>query len=595
MRALPEAVRRGWPELAVRLDAAGDDGCDLRASERGAQLRFSGRSLHSPRDPRREAAALVEEAFPAGVPERVWLLGHGLGDEVGALLARGCRRVELLAPHAGALALALEHWRAGEALDPERLGLHLPDDDPPLPEPQDGWLEWPAARRLWPEFVATARVLAGRRSAQAWRLKILVVEPIYGGSLPMARSACAALRRLGHDARGLDFSGLEPAHGWLQDFVDRRPEASGAAGEFTRLLGRLLEAEARAFRPDLVLALAQSPATPEAVLALRQAGVRCAFWFVEDFETLDYWQGLHGAFDLFLTIQKGRFHSRLAETSSAPVRYLPVCAEAPQGPLDWTGPGAPPALSFVGAPYHNRERFFLELLETPLRIWGEGWDPRGPLGSKVEDGGRRTDGEFNRRLFASSEINLNLHSSSVHGGVDPHGDFVNPRCFEILACGGFQLVDRRALLPELLRPGRDLAVYDDAGELKELLAHWSRRPDERAAVAASGQARVLQRHTYEHRMAELLELLALLGADVFPHARRRADESLPGMADAELEAWLARLPAEAPRELGPLCRWLRERGGELDETGLLLLYMDEIADWARGKGIDKLLEQGRRG
>jgi spore maturation protein CgeB len=592
---LDERILGRWPALASRLQDAPPGSGDLLSGEHGPLLKDGGRSLHSPRDPAREAARLVAEAFPWGVPERVWLVGHGLGDEVAALVAGGCRRVELLAPEAGLLALALGGWRRPELLDPGRLGLWLPEDDPPPPTAEDGWFEWPATRRCRPEFVASARVRAGRRRADAWRLKILVVEPIYGGSLPMARSAAAALRRLGHEVRSLDCSALEPAHAWLLDFADRHPGALSATADFTRLLGRLLLVEARDFRPDLVLALAQSPATPEAAEALRSEGARTAFWFVEDFETLEYWKGLHGHFDLFLTIQRGRFHGQLARLASSPVRYLPACAELPAKPPVWTGPGPAPQLSFVGAPYHNRERFFLQLLETPLRIWGEGWDLRGPLASRIEGGGRRTDADFNRRLFASGGIQLNLHSSRVHDGVDPHGDFVNPRTFEILACGGFQLVDRRSLLPELLQPGEDLVVYGDAAELRDQLAQWSADPEGRARIAARGQARVRQRHGYDQRMAELLELLTLLGEDPFPHARRRDEERLALDGDPAFAAWLRELPAGAPRELAPLAAWLRSRGQPLDETGLLLLFMDEVSDWSRRRGIDRMLEQARHG
>ena len=52
------------------------------------------------------------------------------------------------------------------------------------------------------------------------------------------------------------------------------------------------------------------------------------------------------------------------------------------------------------------------------------------------------------RVFNASRINLNIHSCNGEG-LDPEADFVNPRTFELAACGAFQLVDERCLRPEL--------------------------------------------------------------------------------------------------------------------------------------------------
>ena len=74
------------------------------------------------------------------------------------------------------------------------------------------------------------------------------------------------------------------------------------------------------------------------------------------------------------------------------------------------------------------------------------------------------------------------HSSLNHEGVVPDGDFVNPRTFEIAACGGFQLVDRRSLLGELFEEG-ELELFGDLAELRGKIDHYLARPEERNRFA----------------------------------------------------------------------------------------------------------------
>lgn len=592
--SLPLVFQERWPDLASRLlEIPPEAGGQVMDQGGRRRLLVRGQSLVSPADPRREAQRWADSQGAGLDGARVQLIGHGTGWELEALLERG---VEMLRVHTDELAvlrLALEHWDRPAVLADPRLDFRGAGDCPAEAEAGDLVLEMPFWKRAFPEACAVRRVALGRLRSAELRLRVLVVEPLYGGSLPMARSAAAALRQLGHEVRSIDFSAMAEARETLHAFSDRHPGAGSLAGDFTRMLGRMLLVEARAFQPDLVLGLAQSPFTPDCASALREGGVRTAFWFVEDFETLDYWKGLHGAFDLFLTIQRGRFHRELATLSSAQVAYLPVCADPESCHAEPWLEGAPPELSFVGAGYFNRERLFLELLDLPLRIWGSDWRGRGPLGPLLQDGGRRTTPEHNRRIFANSRINLNLHSSSYHSGIHPQGDFVNPRTFEILACGGFQLVDRRTLLEELLLPGRDLVCYESVAELRRHVAHYLPRDEERRAIAEAGRRTVLARHTYRHRMAELLELLLLQG-EVFPQATRRQALE-PAGGDPVLREWLDALPQEIPRELDAVADWLRGRERPLDETGSALLYMQELRDWARGRGVERLLEQARHG
>lgn len=108
---------------------------------------------------------------------------------------------------------------------------------------------------------------------------------------------------------------------------------------------------------------------------------------------------------------------------------------------------------------------------------------------------------------------MNLHSSIHANKLVSHGDFVNPRTFELAAMGVFQLVDKRQLMPEhftcssLKNPREDaeLAVFDSMEELQENILFYLKHPDLREKIAQNAQKRVTSEHTYIHRMKTLLQ------------------------------------------------------------------------------------------
>jgi spore maturation protein CgeB len=101
------------------------------------------------------------------------------------------------------------------------------------------------------------------------------------------------------------------------------------------------------------------------------------------------------------------------------------------------------------------------------------------------------------RFYAMSEVNLNCTSRQMKGAV-------NQRVFDVPACGGFVLTDRREQLDALLEPGREIAVYASPDEIPELAARFLRDKAVRERMAAAGRARILAEHTYEHRLTALM-------------------------------------------------------------------------------------------
>jgi len=104
------------------------------------------------------------------------------------------------------------------------------------------------------------------------------------------------------------------------------------------------------------------------------------------------------------------------------------------------------------------------------------------------------------RFYPMSAVSLNCTSRQMKGAV-------NQRVFDVPACGGFVLTDRREQLGRLFEPGREVVVYDAPEEIPELVARCLKDRGLRERVGAAARTRILAEHTYEHRLRELLSIM----------------------------------------------------------------------------------------
>lgn len=417
-------------------------------------------------------------------------------------------------------------------------------------------------------------------------LRVLVIPPIYGGSLPTARYCFDALEALGHRAYWADCDKMAQAFHAIKGFSANREHSEILSRKFLEFISEAVVARAAEVRPDLILALAQAPLDRETVKRLKALEVPIAFWFPEDFRTLTYWQEMASAYDYFFAFQRGEFPQRLKEAGNVGYYYLPqACHPAVHKK---SGPAAglekfSAELSFMGAPYYNRTQSFVRLLDLPFKIWGEGWDPEGVYGASLQGNGKRVSTEEAVQIFNASRININLHSSTFHEGVNPNGDFVNPRTFEIAACEGFQLVDCREELPFLFDIENELPVYSSISELRELILHFQGNPEERRRYAAAARRRVLAEHTFEHRMRELLTHIFIDHLDRFKStlADRETewnDLVLNSAAGTSLESYLKPFKDCESFSLKTLKEAIEKGEGELSDPELLILMVDQVVE-----------------
>jgi spore maturation protein CgeB len=209
------------------------------------------------------------------------------------------------------------------------------------------------------------------------------------------------------------------------------------------------------------------------------------------------------------------FAARMAACSQVPVEPLHQATDPERFHPDPTGPRH--ELLFV-ANYRPQRPVVDWLLPTDhdLAIYGNRWDEHG-LDAHHHRGSHIPNAEL-RRFYSSASIVLNDTWADMR-----EAGFISNRIYDALASGAFVLSDDVQGLAEEFDDG--VAIYHDADGLRAAVERYLGGPELRREVADRGRAAVLERHTFERRVADILAAVRpLLDA----RATRSAAEPPPG-------------------------------------------------------------------
>ncbi|MDZ4785472.1 MAG: glycosyltransferase [bacterium] len=502
--------------------------------------------------------------------KNIIIYGFGAGYHVDAFLKQSKARIIVIEPSIEALKaaisvrdlrsvfLALKDLCVGRDFYPE----NLPDGIELIIRPQS------QSSNL--EHCHKVKTIAfSKRGFTALHPKVGILGPLQGGTLPIAGYCERGLGLIKQRTHAMDVSGFAPGYHEFSKFLKQDQRKSVLEGHYLQMLSTMLVESLTEHPVDILLCMAQAPISGAALQELRRRGVITVLWFVEDYLRFTYWREMAKYYDFVFTIQKGPCIDAIRAAGAGEVHYLPLGADpyvhtpltlSPEDKQRWGSP-----ISFVGAGYHNRQHVFANLMQYPVKLWGTEWPTCKPFSDMVQESGRRLAPEEYVKIFNATDININLHSSAERNDVDPFGDFVNPRTFELAACGAFQLVDNRSLLAENFEPGKEVATFQNSADLKEKLNYYIDRPEERAQMAALSRKRVLKDHTYE---ARLKQMLAYIFGTKFEHLREREI----------LNPWTNLIRrAEKHPELLDRCKVAYDRGELPKLDGL-------VADIMTGKG-----------
>jgi spore maturation protein CgeB len=132
-------------------------------------------------------------------------------------------------------------------------------------------------------------------------------------------------------------------------------------------------------------------------------------------------------------------------------------------------------------------------------LWGPGWSRATDPAVRRLVGGPAVWGREKLLVYTASTLSLNHH----HPMNDVVG--VNTRAFELASAGAAQVADFKEDLATLFKPGEEVLVYRNPGELRALLDHYLAHPEDARAVGENGRRRALAEHTLAHRLDAMLD------------------------------------------------------------------------------------------
>jgi spore maturation protein CgeB len=163
-------------------------------------------------------------------------------------------------------------------------------------------------------------------------------------------------------------------------------------------------------------------------------------------------------------------------------------------------------ICFVGSMYPERAELFETLTDFDIGIWGPGWDrldTASPLKKYVRGGIVTPDTWV--KIYNASKMVINYMG---HYGKDFDENKItqaSPRVFETLSCGSFQIVEAKKDITTLFIPGEHLVCFDKICEVKELAREYLGNHQKRNEIAKKGRNEVLAKHTWAHRIEEMLK------------------------------------------------------------------------------------------
>jgi spore maturation protein CgeB len=108
--------------------------------------------------------------------------------------------------------------------------------------------------------------------------------------------------------------------------------------------------------------------------------------------------------------------------------------------------------------------------------------------------------------YRSAAISINVHRTTAinwrDGHIAPHSaESLNPRAYEVPACGGFLISDERAELRDVF--GDSVPTFNDSASLERVIRYYLDHPNERAELARQ-QYQAVQNHSWTQRAATVL-------------------------------------------------------------------------------------------
>lgn len=276
-------------------------------------------------------------------------------------------------------------------------------------------------------------------------------------------------------------------------------------------LNKRLVAIALYYKPDIFLEAGGWNILPKTVDTLNEMNIKTALWTIDAPRIFDPIRESAPHYDIVFT-GGSEAYELLEDSPIKYLRWLPFACDpdfhrpVKLSPADKGRYGCD--ICFVGSGweklYPYRRKYLEALADFDLGIWGPGWETlpsQSPLKQYIR-GGQIRPAEW-VKIFSASQVVFHSHYRDPSGKIPCYQ--AAPRVYEALACGAFLAIDGQRDVLRLFKPGKDLVVFNNVKELRDLVGYYLQHPKEAKAIAERGRKKVLAKHTYRHRIQEIFD------------------------------------------------------------------------------------------
>jgi len=321
-----------------------------------------------------------------------------------------------------------------------------------------------------------------------------------------------ALQQAGAEVIEYNLCGrIEFAGQWLRLASKRNPgKPKPTAADTLYLACQGILERALRLNVDWVLIVSGTYIHPEALSLLRKAHVKTACILTETPYADEQEHFLAGLVDVVFTNERAAVPGFQAIN---PRTYYWQHAMDPHRHNehgDTEEPVAAHDVVFVGTGFEERVAWLraMDWDGIDLGLYG-GWDilgSRNPLRRYVR--GEIIDNKLTAALYRQARVGINLHRTSVGFGRGvahiTNAESMNPRCYELAACGRCFVTDWRAEVDDVF--GDLPIVARTPAEMERLIRHYLAHEDERIRIGEQLPALVAG-HTFDARIAQVLKVL----------------------------------------------------------------------------------------
>ena len=266
------------------------------------------------------------------------------------------------------------------------------------------------------------------------------------------------------------------------------------------------------FQPDWVIVVSAMYMHPDALVMLKRSGAKVAYILTESPYDLEHELRVAPFADLVFT------NERSVEPAFRAVNplsyYLPAAYDPDRhNPDPMIGDDEVPAhdVVFVGTAFQERVELLnaIDWTGIDLGLYGN-WDDLGSR-SKLRQHvrGKVITNAIASALYRRAKVGLNLYRTSKGFGRNvprvEHAESINPRGYELAACGVFQVSDYRRAVEQLFGPS--VPMFRTPDELQGIIRLALTDDDWRRQCAVKSHERI-RGNTFDARVKVLMDRIA---------------------------------------------------------------------------------------